>query len=143
MRARNVRRLYLGVETGSRELLRFLRKPQTPEDIKETVAEIKESGLNIGVILMLGIGGNLFAGRHVEESIGLLNGLSLGEGDRVFLSTYVEFSGAEYSELAQEAGVTPLTEPEIAKQYRAIRDGVIRVAGHPVIAPYNAEEFTY
>jgi radical SAM superfamily enzyme YgiQ (UPF0313 family) len=143
MRVRNVRRLYLGVESGSGELLRFLRKPQTPEDIKRTVGDIKVSGINVGVILMLGIGGNVFAGRHVEESIALLNDLRLGKGDRVFLSPYVEFPDTEYPELARKAGITPLTGPEMARQYESIRSRIDRVAGHPVIAPYNAEEFNY
>jgi hypothetical protein len=143
MRARNVRRLYLGVESGCGELLRFLRKPQTPEDIRETVLAIKAGGVNVGIILMLGLGGTLFCGRHVSESIALLNSLPWSAGDMVFLSQYVEFPGGEYPDLASRAGIESLSGTQMIQQYAAIRNGIARADGHPRIAPYNAEEFTY
>jgi hypothetical protein len=143
MRARNVRRLYLGVETGSGELLRFLRKPQSPEDIRETILAIKTGGLNVGIILMLGLGGTRFYERHVSESLALLNSLPWSAGDLVFLSRYIEFPGGEYPELASKAGIEPPSAAQTSREYTAIRDGIIRPGGHPRIAPYNAEEFTY
>jgi hypothetical protein len=143
MRARNVLRLYLGVESGSGELLRFLRKPQTPEDIRETVLAIKAGGLNVGVILMLGLTGTRFYDRHISESIALLNSLPWSAGDLVFLSRYVEFPGGEYPELASKTGIGSLSAAQTSREYAAIGDGIARSGGHPRIAPYNAEEFTY
>jgi hypothetical protein len=143
MRARNVRRLYLGVESGSGELLRFLRKPQTPEDILDTVRSIKAGGLNLGVILMLGLGGTRFFERHVWESIALMNSLQWSAGDLVFLSQYVDFPGGEYPELASGEGIESLSAAQMSQQYAQIRDGIRRSNGSPKIAPYNAEEFTY
>ncbi len=143
MKTRNVRRLYLGIETGCLDLLRFLRKPQAPRDVRQTVLAMKGAGLSVGAILMLGIGGKQFAERHAEESISLLNALPWSPGDLIFLSQYVDFPGAEYPELARRAGIEPLSEDQLKQQYATIRGGISRVAGHPKIAPYNAEEFTY
>jgi radical SAM superfamily enzyme YgiQ (UPF0313 family) len=138
-----VRRLYLGVETGCAELLRFLRKPQQPDDVVETIRTIKAGGLRIGVILLLGIGGDKFASRHVKDSLTLLNSLAWGEGDSVFLSQLVEFPNLEYADLASAAGIRSLSEREIHAQYAALREGIRRKDSVPKIAPYNAEEFVY
>ncbi len=143
LRSRNVRRLDLGVETGSRELLKFLRKPQEPEDIAETVRSIKRGGLEVGAILMLGVGGREFGERHVDESVQLLNSLPWSRGDVVFLSEFVEFPGLEYPELARKSGIHPLSPGETAEQYRAIASGVRREGTWPKIAPYNAEDSIY
>jgi hypothetical protein len=143
LKDRGVRRLYLGVETGSRELLRFLRKPQKPEDVRETVDAIKGGGLNVGVILMLGIGGDRFAARHVVESLYLLNSLPWSNGDLVFLSEFVEFPNLEYPELAAKAGIRSLSAEQMEEQYHALRNGIRRCGAVPKIAPYNAEEFIY
>jgi radical SAM superfamily enzyme YgiQ (UPF0313 family) len=140
---RNVRRLYLGVETGCHELLRFLRKPQTPEDVRQTVVAIKAGGLNVGIIVMLGIGGQTFSERHISESTDLLNSLPWSEGDVLFLSQFVEFPNLEYRELALKAGLEPLPPNRMRGQYEAIRARVRRAKGYPRIAPYNAEEFIY
>ncbi len=143
LRDRNLKRVYLGVETGCKDLLRFLHKPQTPMDIRKTVSEIKAGGLNIGVILMLGIGGDKFAQAHVQESAALLNSFPWSEGDLVFLSEFVEFPNLEYTSLARNAGIRPLTPVEVEDQYRVLRSSIRRVYSVPRIAPYNAEEFVY
>ncbi len=143
LKGRGVERLYLGVETGSGELLRFLRKPQKPEDVRSTFCAIKGGGLNAGVILMLGIGGDKFAGRHVDKSLALLNSLPWSEGDLVFLSDFVEFPNLEYPEIAAKAGIRPLSQQEMQDQYSALRNGIHRFGRAPKIAPYNAEEFIY
>jgi hypothetical protein len=138
-----VGRLYLGVETGSLELLRFLHKPQKPKDVRETVDAIKGGGLNVGVILMLGIGGDKYAAEHLEESISLLNSFPWSQGDLVFLSEFVEFPNLQYPELAAKAGIRALSPVEVEEQYHNLRDGIRRSGSVPKIAPYNAEEFTY
>jgi hypothetical protein len=143
LRQHNVRRLYLGVETGCRELLRFLRKPQCADDVKRTVAAIKAGGLNIGIIIMLGIGGQAFAERHVAESAELLNSLPWSAGDIVFLSEFIEFPNLEYAELARKAGIEPIAPIGRQSQYQAMRAEIRRTGGFPRIAPYNAEEFIY
>ncbi len=140
---RNVRRLDLGVETGSRELLTLLRKPQQPGEIAETIRAIKRGGLNVGAILMLGVGGREYAEKHVEESTRLLNSIPWSRGDVVFLSEFVSFPGLEYPDLAREAGIRLLSPGETAAQYRALAAGVRREGSWPKIAPYNAEEFIY
>lgn len=143
MRRCGVRRVYVGVESGSAPLLRFLKKPQTPEQIIETIRTIKRGGLDVGAILMLGLGGREFGARHVSETVRVLNSIPWTPGDVVFLSEFVEYPAAGYPALAREAGLRPLPVEELARQYEAIAAGIRTGAGYPKIAPYNAEEFIY
>jgi radical SAM superfamily enzyme YgiQ (UPF0313 family) len=143
LRARNVRTLYLGVESGCRELLRFVRKPQEPEETLDAIRAIKAGGLDIGVLIMLGIGGRLYNKRHVEETVALLNSVPWGGRDTVFLSEFVEFPDLEYPELARSAGIEPLSAEELAAQRDAIREGIRCGSSRPRIAPYNAGDFLY
>jgi hypothetical protein len=143
MRERNVRRLYLGVETGCLDLLRFLRKPQTPAATLKTVEAIKQGGLNVGIIIMLGIGGAKYDTAHVDETVGLLNSLPWSDGDRVFLSPLHEFSSMEYTPMAAKSGIIPLSPERMSAQYAAIRSGIVRKGASPIIAPYGAEQFIY
>jgi len=140
---RHVRRLYLGVESGCAELLHFLRKPQGPEDVVGTVGAIKAGGLNVGIILMLGIGGVRYDSRHVEESLELVSALPLDGGDRVFLSEFVAFPEAEYPAMSQAAGIRPLTPEEIDSQREALTSGIRHLFPGIKVASYNAEEFLY
>jgi hypothetical protein len=57
LRALGLRRVYLGLETGPRRLLRLLNKPGDPEEALELVRALKRAGLWVGVILMVGAGG--------------------------------------------------------------------------------------
>ena len=109
----------------------------------ETMLAIKKGGVDLGVILMLGIGGDRFSTRHVEESLDLLDAVPWGPGDLVFLSPLVEHDGAEYSTLAEKAGIRRLSEEEIHRQGASFREGIRRMDNSPRIALYGMEEFSY
>jgi radical SAM superfamily enzyme YgiQ (UPF0313 family) len=143
LRSRNVRRVYVGVESGCAPLLKFLKKPQTPEQIVETVRTIKKGGLNVGAILMLGLGGREYSTEHVRETVQVLNSIPWTAGDVVFLSEFVEFPALEYPVLARSAGLHELSADEMAAQYETIAAGIRSGTASPKIAPYNAEEFIY
>ncbi len=143
MRRRNVRRVYVGIETGSGSLLKFLKKPQTPEQAVRTIATIKKGGLGVGAIVMLGIGGREYDRQHVDGTVELLNSIPWTPGDAVFLSEFVEFPGIEYPDVARKAGLHPLDAEDMARQYLEIASGIRRFERLPKIAPYNAEEFIY
>jgi hypothetical protein len=142
LREHGLRRVYLGVESGCDELLRFVRKPQTRESVRDEVAAIKEGGLDVGVILMVGVGGERFDERHVADTIDLARSLPWTTGDRVFLSSFFEVEGTEYPVLARASGIRPLDPSELERQYEQLAAG-LRTAGCPRVVPYSAEEFVY
>lgn len=66
-------RLHIGLESGDAETLRFHRKGQTPEMIKETSAWLKDAGIEISFYVLLGLGGRDHWQRHIQETARLIN----------------------------------------------------------------------
>ncbi|MDQ7842373.1 MAG: radical SAM protein [Armatimonadota bacterium] len=143
LRVRGLRRVYVGLESGDGDLLRFLNKPQRPEHAVELVRALKAAGLSVGVIVMAGVGGDRFADAHVAGTLGVLNALPLDAGDLVYLSAFVEYPHSDYERAAREAGLRPLGPHEIRNQIRLLREGVRRGPDGPRVARYDIAEFIY
>jgi radical SAM superfamily enzyme YgiQ (UPF0313 family) len=65
--------IYLGVETGDRELLEKIRKGSTYEQLVEAAGRVKESGIVLSVTVLLGIGGTKDGKRHARETARILS----------------------------------------------------------------------
>lgn len=157
---RGLRRVYIGLESGDPGLLKFLQKPNMPEDVVRVVRECKAGGLDVGIILLVGAGGKKFEQAHIEHTTQLVNAMPLDEHDIIYLSELVDFPGSTYARLAAEAGIGSMSFEEIENQMRVLRAGLLAhsapapEAGHaaPVPAPrprvprvswYDVREFVY
>lgn len=143
--ARGLRRVYIGMESGDDELLRFLRKPGSAADVIDAVHTLKAAGVAVSVIVMTGVGGQEFAATHVRRSADALGKMALGAGDIVYFSPFFEQRGSEYGALARQAGVQPLSAEETACQEAALRAALTSTArpGAPQLARYDIREFVY
>ncbi|WP_324717105.1 radical SAM protein [Carboxydochorda subterranea] len=137
-----LRRVYVGAESGSDGVLRFLDKPGTAADVLANVRAMKEGGIGVGLILLLGAGGRAFAQEHVRQSIALVNAAGLGRGDQLLLSPLVIPQQAPYARLAAQAGIEPLSPAEVRQQAEAILSGV-RLGRGARWSYYFVEEFLY
>lgn len=142
---RGLRRVYLGVESGDAELLKFLGKPNSPDDVVRLVRACKAGGVAVGVIILVGAGGAKFAHHHIEHSAALINSLPLDEHDLIYLSELVDFPNSAYSQLAADAGIPPMSDQEIAEQMQVLHDAFkFRFASHaPRVSSYDVREFVY
>ncbi|HIQ04185.1 MAG TPA: radical SAM protein [Anaerolineae bacterium] len=141
---RGLRRAYIGLESGSDELLQFLQKPGTAADAVRAVHRLKAAGVAVGVIIMVGVGGDLHAERHLRDTIAVVNEMGLDAGDLIYFSEFQEMPGAPYVPLARAAGIRPLTEEEMAAQQAAMRTGFrFGSGGAPRMVTYALEEFAY
>ncbi len=145
LRQLNLRRIFIGLETGDVGLLHWLRKPSDPRQMLETVRAARRGGVTAGVIVLLGAGGERFFDAHVRETVALVRSMELGAGDVVYLSPLVAAAGTEYQQLAQSAGIEPLTATRLAEQQQLLRDGILsgRSAARPYVAHYEVEHFVY
>ena len=75
-----LRRVYIGLESGHDPLLAFVRKPGTAADAIDTVRAVKAAGVQVGVIVMTGLGGERFAEGHERETAAAINAMGLGRG---------------------------------------------------------------
>lgn len=144
LREQHLRRVYIGLETGADELLRWLCKPETAAQVQEVVQRLKAAGVNVGIIVMLGLGGRQFAPVHVHETVAVLNRLPLERGDLIYYSPFVELPDTDYASRARAEGIEPLLPAEMAAQRAAIEAG-LRFSGPnaPQRAVYDIREFVY
>jgi len=64
--------IYLGLETGDRELLQRIRKGASYEQMVQAARRVKDSGILLSVTVLLGIGGTELSTRHARETARIL-----------------------------------------------------------------------
>ncbi len=140
-----LRRVYLGLETGDDNLLKWLCKPATSASIAQCVTSLKEVGLVVGVIALLGAGGHDFAEAHVRETARLINELPLGRNDFIYFSPLVIYPNGRYAEQTKALKVAALSAAEMRSQEQAIRDALHfdEQRGRPHVGHYELESFVY
>jgi radical SAM superfamily enzyme YgiQ (UPF0313 family) len=145
LKRKNLKRIYIGLESGSNRLLSFLQKPNSAEEAIEAVRIIKEAGINVGVIVMIGIGGEEYFEEHIKETVKVINSMKLEKGDFIYLAEFVENPGLEYSIKASKLGIKALSHGRIIEQINLLRQGLefINPENPPKIAIYDIREFIY
>jgi len=138
-----LRRVYIGLESGHDPLLEFVKKPGVSADAIETVRAVKAGGVAVGVIVMIGLGGDRFEAGHIADTATALNAMGLGAGDLVYFSDLVEMPGTEYPALAADRSIRPLTSTEREAQRQSIRRRLSFAGEPPQIAVYDVLEFIY
>jgi radical SAM superfamily enzyme YgiQ (UPF0313 family) len=86
LREMGLDRVYLGVESGDDRVLESLRKPGSRRAAAARVRSLKEAGISVGVILLVGAGGPTRRREHVDHSVSLVEEFELDGGDLVYLS---------------------------------------------------------
>ncbi len=140
-----LQRVYIGLESGHDPLLRFIKKPGHAEDAVQAVHTMKNSGLAVAVIVLLGAGGQQFAQAHTAATIDVLNRMQLDADDLIYFSELVETEGLEYTRDAFSAELSPLTLAQRLAQGEAI-ERALRfddARGTPHISRYDIREFVY
>ena len=144
LKARHLKRVYLGMESGFDPLLAFLNKPATSAQASDLVARLKSAGLGVGLIVLIGAGGDQFAEAHVEETAALLRKMPLGPDDVIYLSPLVASPKSEYARRAKDAGIRGLTSLEIEEQTKRMRAILTSTQQPgPRLAKYDIREFVY
>ncbi|MEW5718087.1 MAG: radical SAM protein, partial [Chloroflexota bacterium] len=143
--ARGLRRVYVGLESGDKELLTFLGKPSSPEDVARLVADVKAGGVAVGIIILVGAGGDKYAAQHVRRTVAVVNALPLDQNDLIYFSELVDHPRAEHSALLHDANIRPLTIGEIEHQMTLMRAGFQfhDFDRAPKVSYYDIREFIY
>lgn len=145
MRAQNVRRLYVGLESGHDPLRLFLRKQGSATDVLSAVEAIKAGSLSVGLIFMVGVGGERYRQAHYDDTISLLQRLPLGQDDLIYISPFVASEDSPYIREMDAADIEPLSEEEIAEEENRFKAALMpwaRMRGVR-ISRYDIREFLY
>ncbi len=145
LRESGLRRVYIGMESGDDGLLRFLNKPGDATDVVNAVRRLKEAGVAVSVIILLGAGGETYFDAHVRGTIEAINAMPLRGGDLIYFSDFVELPGSAYIALARQAGIQPLSPERMREQERLMRAGFRwhDPSSPPQISRYDIREFIY
>ena len=145
MRQLNLRRIYIGLESGDPGLLNWLRKPASPAHVLQTVKAAKAGGLRVGVIVLLGAGGERFFDAHVRATVELVHAMALAPGDFVYLSPLVVAPETGHVPSPTAEGTARLSSLRMMEQERLIRRGIRRgtTSRGPYVARYDVEQFLY
>ncbi len=142
--AHGVRRVYIGLETGDPDLFGLLNKPGSPAACVEAVQTIKAAGINVGIILLAGVGGAAFAEQHINHSVQAIAQMQLDPRDLVYLSPLVISSDMPYAHQMNERGIAALDRAALLEQVRQLKAALKQATTPPPrVALYNIEEFLY
>lgn len=144
LRRHGMKRLYLGAEAGDNKLLRILNKPATVEQLIDAANRVKDGGLQLGVIFMLGVGGQAYAALHERSLVDVCGRLPLSPGDIVYLSPLMAGRDSAYGDWSRREGNHPLSSDELAHQEQRVVSRLRRTVPVGVrVAPYDLREFVY
>jgi len=73
LRTAGLTRLHVGLETGNRELLEKIQKGSSPEEMIEGCSKAKETGFELSVYVLLGLGGKELSSAHARDTAAVLN----------------------------------------------------------------------
>lgn len=111
----------LGIESGHSEILSLAGKPYQASDVVETIGRIKNAGLNLQLIFLLGLGGRNYKTVHFEKSVKLMEKLNLTKNDRIQLS----FLNQELTPPDYPFQADFLTEDELETEYQKWKSVIV------------------
>jgi hypothetical protein len=138
-----LRRVYIGLETGSDELRTKIAKPSTQSDAIQAAQRLKEAGLEVGIIVLLGVGGVELGPIHINQTANALNRMNLGKGDIIYFSPFTPQAKSAYVTSKDTAHLGPLTKDQIRQQFQSIKKRLHfpKNTGHPLTSVYDIREF--
>ena len=112
-------RLHVGLETGDSEILRFIKKGTTSEEMIEGGLKAKEAGLEVSFYVLLGIGGTQRWREHADSTVAVLN---IVDPHFVRVRTLIPLPGSPLFEM-QRRGEFTLSPPDVIlkEEQRIIR----------------------
>jgi hypothetical protein len=143
-RALHLSRVALGVESGDPQVRDLHGSRWEDEDVRETVSAVKEAGIAVSLLVLVGAGGEENRDRHETATAHLVNALELGHGDFVYLLDTNEVGGKTYREFLHRRQLTPLSDPARLDQQAVLKKllSPVRTRTRVKVLPYSLEKQT-
>jgi biotin synthase-like enzyme len=117
LREAGLRRLHVGMESGSDLVLKLIDKGARSDQLIEGGRRVVESGISLSLYVIPGIGGVELSQEHVRESARVIN--SVNPAFVRFRSLYVRRS-TPLAEMVEQGRFIPPTEDEIVGEIRGM-----------------------
>ncbi len=138
-----LKRVYLGIESGNNDLMSFLNKEQSNDDIIELTTILKSANINVGIIFLIGAGGEQFAESHLRDSLALTHKLPLSKGDMIYLSELYETNQQYIDRMVKMKYELP-SKNQIRAWSNSFKDQIKETVGKKVqVSIYDINQFFY
>ncbi len=113
--------VYLGLETGDDDLLRWSRKGVDSEENIKACKKIRDAGIPLSLTIILGLGGLEHSERHAQATAKVLNEI---DPEYVGALTLMTPPGTRINEMVQTKVFVPMSPMEILKELKLLVEGL-------------------
>ena len=117
LREHGLARAYLGVETGSGALLRKVKKGVDAQEMLEAGVRLREAGIDLWVMILLGLGGREGSREHILETAAMMNEMKPRHLSALTLTLY---PGTALYDDWRAGRFTPITPTESLQEIRLL-----------------------
>lgn len=136
-----LRRLYIGLESASPEVLSFYRKPHSLEILAAEVRKARAAGIATALMILAGGAPREMQESHLEETLRFLRSLDLEAEDRIFLSPLVIPEATGFREEVERRGLSLLDAEEIVDEVDRLTAGLAGITAK--VSRYQLKGFLY
>jgi molybdenum cofactor biosynthesis enzyme MoaA len=125
LRQNGLNLIYWGVESGSADVLKYVRKKTNPDEMISACHAAGRAGISLSIMVMPGLGGIRHSESHVDGTVRFLN--EVGANYITFMAINPPKGSVYAKHMAEEikAGKNrPLTDREIVEQLKEIMKGM-------------------
>ncbi len=110
LKDRKLHTLYMGLESGSNDVLQAVKKRETAEQMVEAVTRAQGCGLRMSIMILIGLGGRALQEAHINDTIAILNAMQprLLSALRVIPVPGTELGDNEFDELSEHDAVAQI-----------------------------------
>jgi radical SAM superfamily enzyme YgiQ (UPF0313 family) len=112
---------YLGLESGSEEVLASMHKGATAKEMIETVGRCQKNGIKMSVMVLLGLGGQARSSQHADDSAEALNQMN---PRYLSLLSLMPVEGTPLYRRILAGGFAELTPKQVLREMKRIIEGL-------------------
>ncbi len=127
IRQAGLNKLYCGMESGSEQVLKKVKKGITPETIIQSAQMAKEAGMNTTQFIILGLGGEELTQPHAIETARVLNQIN---PDFIRLLTIGVKPGSGLDQQMSRGEFTLLSEADMILEQRKLLENLEGIQSH-------------
>lgn len=121
LRQQGLHTLYLGLESGSDEVLRRMGKGGTVRDMVDGCIRAQNAGLSVSVMVLVGIGGRELSATHARQTAVALNAM---QPALLSCLRLVPVPGTPLARLIADGSFVPLSQEQTVQELRNIISGL-------------------
>jgi radical SAM superfamily enzyme len=110
-------RIHVGLESGSKNVLKMIKKGITPEDIVDGGRKVMAAGISLSEYIMPGVGGRGLSEEHARETAHLLNKV---KPDFIRVRTFALHPKSPMKKMVDKGDFVPMTDEEIVAEIRLL-----------------------